>query len=386
MPTISRAALHASYDVAKRVNAGELSIRRGLDILANQHDVNRSSGEDYIRNYAHLVRGERFTRTINTYAAQYFLAHIFKDGGASRLSNALQSLLQHIQYYDGLGQGRLRKLQAIYERFRQLLDEHQVQSTRQPRYFLQYWLSRQLDTELALKAPLVHSGSNQFDRVSPGDIVWIVSVRDKGHLQLVGPIFVDRIVDQQEAKRLFGPGVWNASHHIVAKDGTETQIREKGLKEIATQLRFISTSGRDRLILSNGQVDGKQLQTLRRLTVASAELLHSIWSDGHLGESEKDLFMEFEKSVQSGGGFGDPIRNKLVETAAVSSVTKDYELRGWIVKSVEQEKCGFDLCCVKGSIEEHVEVKGVQGNDVSLFSLEVNIDVLSKMNSLFSAS
>jgi hypothetical protein len=365
MRTISHDALKASYHVAKEVEAGNLSIRRGVDILTNRHGISRSSGEDYIRNYAHLVRGERFTRTINTFAAEYFLTKISEDGGASALSNALQSLRRHIDYYDGLGNGRLRKLQAIHEKFRKLLDAGQVRATREPRYFLQYWLFRQLDTELACKAPLVHSGSNQFDRVLPGDVVWIVSVRQKGEMRLVGPILVDRVVDQQEAIRRFGSSVWNASYHIIARDGTETQIREKSLKEIASQLRFISPSGRDRLTVINGRVDGKELQRLRRLTTNSADLLHSIWSDDYGELLTTDLSTAFENAVQSGAGFGDPVRNRMIETAAVNAVTKDYEQRGWRVKSVEREKCGFDLRCVKGSSEAHVEVKGIQGHDLS---------------------
>ena len=31
------------------------------------------------------------------------------------------------------------------------------------------------------------------------------------------------------------------------------------------------------------------------------------------------------------------------------------------MKSVEAEKRGYDFICVKGSVEEHVEVKGVRG-------------------------
>ena len=66
-----------------------------------------------------------------------------------------------------------------------------------------------------------------------------------------------------------------------------------------------------------------------------------------------------------GGGFGNPETNKRVEKAAISFVTNDYKKRGWKVISVETEKRGFDLLCTKASKEEHVEVKGIQGDLLS---------------------
>lgn len=69
-----------------------------------------------------------------------------------------------------------------------------------------------------------------------------------------------------------------------------------------------------------------------------------------------------EQSLKVGAGFGDPETNRKVEWAAVSFVTQWYESRGWKVESVEAQKRGYDLLCAKGSAEEHVEVKGVQGD------------------------
>lgn len=77
------------------------------------------------------------------------------------------------------------------------------------------------------------------------------------------------------------------------------------------------------------------------------------WDDG---------FSDLEESIKTcGAGFGDPETNRQVEKAAVSFVRRLYESRGWKVRSVEREKIGYDLRCAYGSIEEHVEVKGVQG-------------------------
>lgn len=71
---------------------------------------------------------------------------------------------------------------------------------------------------------------------------------------------------------------------------------------------------------------------------------------------------EFEDFVRKGAGFGNPETNKKVEKAAINNVTKDYESKGGRVKSVEADKCGYDLLCTKNSKEIHAEVKGIQGN------------------------
>lgn len=65
--------------------------------------------------------------------------------------------------------------------------------------------------------------------------------------------------------------------------------------------------------------------------------------------------------AQTGAGFGDPAENKLVEVAAVRAVVKTYQGDGWSVRSVERDKCGFDLECTKNGSVENVEVKGVRG-------------------------
>jgi len=75
--------------------------------------------------------------------------------------------------------------------------------------------------------------------------------------------------------------------------------------------------------------------------------------------------VEFEARVERGAGFGKPETNKRVERAAIEHVRKSFVLQGWKVRSVEPEKCGFDLVCTKDGREKHVEVKGVQGQVVS---------------------
>jgi hypothetical protein len=66
--------------------------------------------------------------------------------------------------------------------------------------------------------------------------------------------------------------------------------------------------------------------------------------------------------AQPGAGFGDAAENKIVESKAVDAVIMDYEGKGWSVRSVEPDKCGFDLICTKNDVIENVEVKGIKGS------------------------
>jgi len=82
-------------------------------------------------------------------------------------------------------------------------------------------------------------------------------------------------------------------------------------------------------------------------------------------EEESDYDLINEREGKFGGGFGNPETNRKVEQAAIAYVTDYYKKNGWSVKSIESEKRGFDLLCTKGEAQEHVEVKGVQGDFVS---------------------
>jgi hypothetical protein len=69
-----------------------------------------------------------------------------------------------------------------------------------------------------------------------------------------------------------------------------------------------------------------------------------------------------------GAGFGWHEDNLAVERAAVEYVTAYYHREGWDVTSVESERVGYDLRCLRGGDERHVEVKGVAG-EVASFML-----------------
>jgi hypothetical protein len=63
-----------------------------------------------------------------------------------------------------------------------------------------------------------------------------------------------------------------------------------------------------------------------------------------------------------GGGFGDPLSNRLVERAAIHAVKRRLRRDGYRVKSRELECIGYDLEAIRRDSILHVEVKGVSGH------------------------
>lgn len=68
-------------------------------------------------------------------------------------------------------------------------------------------------------------------------------------------------------------------------------------------------------------------------------------------------------SVRPGGGFEiDSERRQLIEIKSVEYVKQWFVNNGWTVDSREKDGCGYDLHCTKGSMQQHVEVKGTAGS------------------------
>jgi hypothetical protein len=218
----------------------------------------------------------------------------------------------------------------------------------------------ELDYQAETLEPLRNAASQQFGRLRVGDTVWIATA-PSGRLTLVGKLVVGEITDREGAAARLGvepDDLWDADHHILAADGTADLLREIDVSHVAAELRFESTTS-DRLRLEKGRVNPSQLQSLRRLTAEFADLLQSIWNDAVAAEDA-----EGEETLR-GAGFGSSESNRAIELAAIAAVTRLYRERDWQVESVERERVGYDLLCTAGVHEEHVEVKGIQGDRLS---------------------
>lgn len=119
MAKITNDMVHAAYKIAKQVSLDHNQLQTGLNSLEHNHHMNRNSANDYIYTYDHMVKGERYTRTINNYATEYFLHNIQLEGGESLLLNSLSALMQHIEYYEAFGNTVLRQQREIHNQFSQ---------------------------------------------------------------------------------------------------------------------------------------------------------------------------------------------------------------------------------------------------------------------------
>lgn len=198
-----------------------------------------------------------------------------------------------------------------------------------------------------------------FNQITPGDSLWVIVSGGPAH-----------------------PGEWRLLQRIVVKE----------LKFNASDFRPYSVVGAPRKAQSfdiNSQPDVTPLllklefRSGRKLRVEGSAIGNALQAIRPLTDSDSTLLREFaatlprrgapeavdeaqtEGARAGGAGFGRPETNRKVEVAARSFVVDWYEARGWRVKSVESEKCGFDLLCTRDNVEEHVEVKGVQGQEPS---------------------
>lgn len=106
---------HFAYVAAKDVYEGRTDIGEALDYLEGDCGMNRGSANDYIQGFKKMMSGERYTRTFNTEATDYYFTNIRQDYGLGALRNALQAAAAHVEYYKGLGHGDLKSIRAVIE-------------------------------------------------------------------------------------------------------------------------------------------------------------------------------------------------------------------------------------------------------------------------------
>jgi hypothetical protein len=144
-------------------------------------------------------------------------------------------------------------------------------------HYLVYWRPHNVESRLAQQFLLDHAGSSQFRHVKPSDVLWFVTVR-KGKLFLVGRLVVGEQTDQEGAVKLLGkPVVEKGRFLVTAKPGTEENMRDIPLQDIAEQLRFESADN-DRFTIIRGMLNPQQLQMKRRLNEKSSRLITTKWN------------------------------------------------------------------------------------------------------------
>jgi hypothetical protein len=250
-------------------------------------------------------------------------------------------------------------------------------------HFLYFWKLEQVEaTQQDLEesiSGLRHTAGAQLKRVSPDDHLWIITV-DKGRLLVVAHIHVDKILNTPEAEAYLGrSNLYRSEYHAVTRRDEVEPFKILDVHETASELRFNSLTGKDRLkIGDDGCIKAQQLQTMRELAPKSAELFKKIWyyDEDQEEEGEEDILPKIKEQ------FADLEHRLEVEAASVGFATAQLERDGWQVESVEAQKIGYDLHCTKGERSLHVEVKGTSGEDQS-FIITVNELTQAKSDSAF---
>lgn len=122
---ITNDQINAAYHVARQVFAEGRRAGEGAALLANEHGLNLNSAKALIRCYGHLRKGERYTRTLSTPAADVFLKRMFADDGPDALAQGIASVWAHLEYYESKARTTTHALRKVVERYRQLLSRPQ---------------------------------------------------------------------------------------------------------------------------------------------------------------------------------------------------------------------------------------------------------------------
>lgn len=195
--------------------------------------------------------------------------------------------------------------------------------------YMAYWKTDQVRAaiEEAADGHMVdHAASEQFGKVQPGDTVWIVNIEKGTHrFLLVARIEVGAVFGQREANRVlkarYGDeyDVYRATHHLLAIEGSEEPAYEIPLDPVARQLRFVAPQSRDRLTITDGQVDQQQVRAVRELPPDTIEIFEGLWRTAS-GRDLRRSGIDGEEHV--------PNRSYL-EGAAVRVLVNRYERDRW---------------------------------------------------------
>ncbi len=122
MSKITEAMIKDLYNSAKKVNSNSNTLSSELDELWNKHNINRSSATFYINNYKYMHTGKYYSRTMQEYATEYYLNHIYNEEGLSVLKVALSSVIKHIDYFENLGKGKINGIREIWQKYNSLIN------------------------------------------------------------------------------------------------------------------------------------------------------------------------------------------------------------------------------------------------------------------------
>lgn len=115
MAEITNKMTEIAYLYVKKFYSGEMTRQEAADEIHLHSGMAKGSASDYVVNFGYMMNGKCYKRTFNNYATKYILEKIKFDYGEIIFFKALDSVKQHIEYYESLRQGRLKGIRKIYE-------------------------------------------------------------------------------------------------------------------------------------------------------------------------------------------------------------------------------------------------------------------------------
>lgn len=112
---ITNEMTHRAYEIIKMVYHGNLTRSEAKYKIADETGMNAGSAGDYVTNFLAMMDGQRYTRTMNTYATRYLLENIRLDFGEEQFQKALEATKEHVKYYNGLNNGTLNSIQNVID-------------------------------------------------------------------------------------------------------------------------------------------------------------------------------------------------------------------------------------------------------------------------------
>ena len=141
-------------------------------------------------------------------------------------------------------------------------------------HYLFYWKRDTVD-DAPDGTPLLYGASEQFERLTSGDVLWLVTSRSRGSLTRVGRLSVVRVTDSRSDAQVWvgRDDLWEASWYALADKDQAFTKREFDISDFALNLTFDGTpSG-----LPTG-FSGQHLQSMRKLLPQATALLERAWA------------------------------------------------------------------------------------------------------------
>ena len=106
-------------------------------------------------------------------------------------------------------------------------------------HYLFYWKPDTVD-DAPGGTPLLYGASEQFERLTSGDVLWLVTSRSRGSLTLVGRLSVVRVTDSRSDAQVWvgRDDLWEASWYALSDKEQASTKRGARHQRFCSELNF----------------------------------------------------------------------------------------------------------------------------------------------------